>query len=205
MIGREYIERKLRPLWARVRLMVQPALVTGTNDGQGVQHVTVAGLDTLEDDVEHYQPGGISHNCGSGEGIMLNGQGGTLVACVSSRTGRPKDIKEGETVLYSLHDCTIKLNEDGEIVITSKEGATITLDQAGDVIVEPKAGGHWKIGGAAAEAIVTADKLHTYLTALFASGAPVVMDGGAALKAAWTAYLAANAATNFSSTKGQAE
>lgn len=65
-----------------------------------------------------------------------------------------------------------------------------------------------KIGAGAqapANFVALAQALHTYLTALFAAGVPVAMDGGAALQTAWKAYLAANPFTDFSSTKGMVE
>lgn len=60
-----------------------------------------------------------------------------------------------------------------------------------------------RVGGPAAAApagfVAMAEALHTYIGLMLATGTPVANDGGAALRTAWTAYLAANPFTNFAS------
>ena len=68
-----------------------------------------------------------------------------------------------------------------------------------------------KLGRNATDAVnrvALAEALHSYLSALFATGVPIGGpggDGGAALQTAWTAYLVANPFTDFATTKTIAE
>ena len=62
-----------------------------------------------------------------------------IVGTASSKYG-PADLKEGETCLFSMAGCTIKLNEDGEIIMTGKAGQSITLDKDGNIALKAAAG-----------------------------------------------------------------
>lgn len=138
-----------------------------------------------------------------GSNILLNEDGGIVA---TSQEGATFALdKDGAIKGTAKEGQTLDLNVAGEVVLTGKEGQTVTLDSSGDVVVEPKPGSQLKVGGTASDQIVTADKLHTYLTALFGSGAPGAADGGAALKLAWTGYLAANSSAAFAAAKGVAE
>lgn len=123
------LKRVMRPLETRVRNMVVRIVVDAVNDGKKFQSLKVQGVaDETDDDVEHLQPGGLSHVAGKGaEGVALRigGRGGnTVVLCVSSRAGRPKGLQEGETALYTvglLGGIKVLCTIDGDVLLGSDE------------------------------------------------------------------------------------
>jgi phage gp45-like len=176
----------------RLRGIVQSATLQGTDDAQGIQHVTVKILgDDEREQVEHFQPYGLTAKVPAGaRGIFLSVGGksdGGAALCFGVTTGRPSDLLDKEVSLWSQHGQEVRLKTDGSIVAIPKSGKT------------------FDIGTTANDNIVIGQALHAYLTALFAAGTPAGGDGGAALQTAWKAYVLANPFTSFSSTKGRAE
>lgn len=87
--------------------------------------------------------------------------------------------------------------EDGTAVLRiSPVGASIELEGP-----EIRLG----VGATVDNHVAIAELVHSYLAALFASGVPVAMDGGAALQTAWQLYLATNPPSAFAATKAIAE
>lgn len=86
--------------------VVTRVVVSAVNDALAMQGVSVKlQADDHPDNVEHFQPGGLSHRATAGaEGLFLAPGGkssGGVVIVVSKRSARMKPSKAGGTVLYA--------------------------------------------------------------------------------------------------------
>lgn len=156
-------------IWERLNrkltLMVGRAVLEAVTDSTSMQTVKVTVLDgDTDDEVEHMQPGGLTHVASGGEGVALSVGGSTegrVVVCVSKRSARPTGLLPGETALYSEGGVVIKLTATGEVEITG--ASTVTID--GDLAVT---------GEVTAKSDTAPVNLSTHLhpTAMGPSGAP---------------------------------
>lgn len=86
---------------------------------------------------------------------------------------------------------------------TGISAVDLTINGPGGIALRVSPAGIVSIGGTAIETqpVALAGLLHAYLQAMFASGAPVPNDGGAALQTAWNAYLSANPFDDYAATR----
>jgi phage baseplate assembly protein V len=119
--------RLLGPLARQIKLVATKAVLELTNDKTGLQmtQVSLYADEVTDDQVEHLQPGGVTHVPLRGaEGVYLT-MGGVrddgIVFGLSNREKRPKSRQPGETVLYSACEqaSMIELKADGTVVITA--------------------------------------------------------------------------------------
>lgn len=191
-------------IWERLNrkltLMVGRAVLEAVTDSTSMQTVKVTVLDgDTDDEVEHFQPGGLTHVASGGDGVALSVGGQTdhrVVLCISKRSARPTGLLTGETALYSEGGVVIKLTATGNVEIS---GATSVVTS-----------GNALLGSAAAtQAMLMGTMfntaLQTFLTALGALNTALVPVTGVApgAQATFTAALAAMqaAATASLSTK----
>lgn len=117
------LKRLLRPIETRLKLLATRAVVSLVRDALNVQSVQVTGLVDEVDEVEHLQPGGLTHvPLGGADGIYLSiggDRGNGVVIAVSERSGRPKELESGETALYSVGEeaTQILIKADGTVEI----------------------------------------------------------------------------------------
>ena len=152
------IDREVGRVTSRLQNVVIRAVVTAVNDSTGMQGLSVKISDDDEpDDIEHFQPGGLSHNAGAGaEGLFLAPGGkssGGVVICVSKRGVRVKINTVGATVLYSTNNADVFVRPDGT-------GALLVGDEPAQPFVLGTALNAWLAA-------------HTHQTAMGPSGTPI--------------------------------
>lgn len=132
------ITRLLEPIKRKVQLIATKVVLELVKDSTGIQSAQISGLaDEVDDDVEHMQPGGLTHVAPAGaEGVLLaiaGEQDDGVVICLSKRGRRPKGLAVGDTCLYSDSDTQAKIHvkADGNIEITAP-GGTVTVN--GDLV-----------------------------------------------------------------------
>jgi phage baseplate assembly protein V len=180
-----FVSRLIAPLSRRIALTVSRGVVKLVYDAfkmQGVQVELVA--DELQDQVEHFQEYGFTSHAKEGaEAVFLSvggNRGHGIVVCVSDRRYRPVNMAEGDVCLFNEH------------------GERVYLDNVADLVhLGAKAG---------AEFVALATKTQTEMNKIVSSvnalrtaisgWAPVAQDGGAALKAALTSWLAQTLTVN---------
>jgi phage gp45-like len=167
------LKRLMKPLENRVRNMVVRIVVDAVNDAKKFQALKVEGVaDEIDDDVEHLQPGGLSHvplKGAEGVALRVGGRGTNTVAlCVSNRSARPKGLQDGETVIYSDGPTPAKivLKLDGSIECTPG-GLSPKLKVNGDI----EATGEVTAKSASPATSVTLSQ-HLHPTAMGPSGTP---------------------------------
>lgn len=130
--------RAMRPLVNRVNNMFMRILVDSVNDGTMLQTLKAFGLsdDALED-IEHMQPGGLTHvplSGAEGVGAAIGGGREHVIALgVSNRNARPTGLAAGETGLYNVSlgesgGLKIKLLANGDVLITPSHKTRIVGD-----------------------------------------------------------------------------
>ena len=148
------IDRMLAPVVRKLRLSISRAVLSMVKDAGGIQTVQVTLLDgeVTDSDVEHMQPGGLTHVALPGaEGVYLAvgavREDGVVIG-LANRDKRPRGLQAGETALYSAgaQQSRILLKADGSVEILA---ATSVL-----------------IGEGAAEALVKGNALQTWLSAM---------------------------------------
>lgn len=115
-----------RPLRRQANMMIARAVVDAVNDGTKFQGLRLLVLsDEMLDEVEHMQPGGLTHSPLAGAECVVLSVGGhrdhPVAVGVSNRDARPKNLEAGETALYSVGTnggLKIKLLADGGIELT---------------------------------------------------------------------------------------
>lgn len=155
-----HVEKRLARMLNRMQSMVSRVVVSAVNDAAKMQGLSVSMQDDdSADNVEHFQPGGVSHRATSGaEGVYLsigaeNANG--IVVCVSKRGVRVKASMAGGTVLYA------------------------EVGSNADVELRPDGTGGVKIGLNPEQKMVLGDALKTWLqaltvpTAMGPSGTPI--------------------------------
>lgn len=132
----------LAPIHRKLRLASSLATMDRVDDDRGVQGVAVSLLDgeATDGDVEHVQPGGLSHVPLEGaEGVFLSIGGqrddGVIIG-LSNRAKRPKGLGGGETALWSCGSkpITLHLKADGTLTIGNGDGV-IEMAPGGDVTI----------------------------------------------------------------------
>lgn len=118
----------VRPLARRVRVMLGRCVLEAIVDTGQMQTVKLQALDGIvRDDVEHYQPGGLSHvTPKDSEALFLSvgGDSSHMIAILASdRTKRPTGLSSGETKLYAVDGGYIYLKQDGSVAIVQGDGA----------------------------------------------------------------------------------
>ena len=129
MVSLRDVQKLIAPLWRRVRLIADRAIVTAVTDSfnrQGLQLKVLA--DEAADDVERFQNYGRTSVPPAGSEAIVLGIGGAragLVAiAVEDKSVRPKDLEAGDNCLYHLEGHRIILRKNGVIEIAAK---TVTL------------------------------------------------------------------------------
>ena len=107
MVSMRDVQKLMAPLWRRVRLIADRAIVTAVTDSfnrQGLQLKVLA--DEATDDVERFQNYGHTSVPPAGSEAIVLGIGGAragLVAiAVEDKSVRPKDLEAGDNCLYHL-------------------------------------------------------------------------------------------------------
>jgi phage baseplate assembly protein V len=115
------IQKMTAPMQRRVRLMVARAIVELVDDSKKMQTLQVSiHADELRDDVERYQPYGLTAAPEAGAEaivVMVGGNADHPVAVVvDDRRYRPLDLEEGEVALYTKQDGKrVHCKEDGGV------------------------------------------------------------------------------------------
>ncbi len=118
------IENALRRLTMRVNATVSRAVISIVNDGLKTQRLQLTIMkDEVEDDVEHFQPYGLSFNPPAGaEGIAL-AIGGmrshTVTICAQSPGERPTGAKPRTGGLYTSGKWRVFVDETGTVFVGS--------------------------------------------------------------------------------------
>ena len=130
MVSMRDVQKLIAPLWRRVRLIADRAIVTAVTDSfnrQGLQLKVLA--DEAASDVERFQNYGHTSVPPAGSEAIVLGIGGAragLVAiAVEDKGVRPKDLEAGDNCLYHLEGHRIILRKNGVIEIEAK---TVTLN-----------------------------------------------------------------------------
>lgn len=174
------IKAKLRSIARRGTL----AKITTDGDRQTVQTKGLA--DDVRDDVEYFEPYGFTSGAPAGsECVILNIGADTahgVAIMAGGREYRLAGVGEGEVALYHRDGAAVVLRNDGSVEVYGSQGQPVRLGPAG---------GPPHLAVARATDPVTIPSL-TVLQAAIAGWAPVAADGGAALKTALAAWLAAD-------------
>lgn len=125
MVSMRDVQKLIAPLWRRVRLIADRAIVTAVTDSfnrQGLQLKVLA--DEAADDVERFQNYGRTSVPPAGSEAIVLGIGGAragLVAiAVEDKSVRPKDLEAGDNCLYHLEGHRIILRKDGLLELEAK-------------------------------------------------------------------------------------
>ncbi len=118
----------LRQVRLRVDALVARAVVELVNDTLKTQRLQVTVLaDDPEDDVEHFQPYGVSFVPPAGaEAIALAPSGsreGTVVICVQHPDHRPRGGDAGTGGLYTAGQWRVFIDPDGNVHLGAEAGA----------------------------------------------------------------------------------
>lgn len=125
MVSMRDVQKLIAPLWRRVRLIADRAIVTAVTDSfnrQGLQLKVLA--DETADGVERFQNYGHTSVPPVGSEAIVLGIGGAragLVAiAVEDKRVRPKDLEAGDNCLYHLEGHRLILRKDGLLEIEAK-------------------------------------------------------------------------------------
>lgn len=125
MVSMRDVQKLIAPLWRRVRLIADRAIVTAVTDSfnrQGLQLKVLA--DEAADDVERFQNYGHTSVPPAGSEAIVLGIGGAragLVAiAVEDKSVRPKDLEAGDNCLYHLEGHRIIQRQDGLLELEAK-------------------------------------------------------------------------------------
>lgn len=144
MVSMRDVQKLIAPLWRRVRLIADRAVVTAVTDSfnrQGLQLKVLA--DETADGVERFQNYGHTSVPPAGSEAIVLGIGGSragLVAiAVEDKSVRPKDLEAGDNCLYHLEGHRLILRKDGlleieaKTVITEAAEKTITISPDNEI------------------------------------------------------------------------
>lgn len=125
MVTLRDVQKLIAPLWRRVRLIADRAIVTAVTDSfnrQGLQLKVLA--DEAASDVERFQNYGHTSVPPAGSEAIVLGIGGAragLVAiAVEDKGVRPKDLEAGDNCLYHLEGHRLILRKDGRLELEAK-------------------------------------------------------------------------------------
>ena len=167
------VRRMIAPLAQRLRLMVSRGVVKVVNDALKCQGLQVELLsDELQDDVERFQEYGFTSTPFTDAEALFLSVGGNrshgVVVCVTDRRYRPLSLNAGDVCLYTDNGERVYLDRDNDIVNIGAKAAADFLATKSDI-----------------------DDLQSAID----GWVPVPNDGGAALKTALAAWLAATLGT----------
>ena len=170
----------LRPLSTRIANTIARAVVSLADDTKKLQLIQLGALaDETIDDAEHHQPYGFSSVPLAGaEAVVVfpNGyRSHPLAVVVSDRRYRPTAGQPGEVTVYN------------------NTGAKVVITKDGDIVATPASGRHVKLGSAAATVAAALASELADLKSRINLWAPVAGDGGASLKAIFTAWTVGGA------------
>lgn len=114
----------------RLLMMLVKALISHIDDSTDIQLVKITGLSNENADrIERLQPYGLSNvppkNSEALVGFLNGDRSDGIIFAVDSGEYRPKNLKEGENVLYSSHGQKVLLAEDGSILVTGANKVTL--------------------------------------------------------------------------------
>jgi len=114
--------RMLSPIVSRIQAMIGRAILSAVSDAGGMQVVKVSGLSgEVIDKLDHPQPFGFTANCPTGGQAVVAFVGGSrdqgIVLVVDHTAHRKKNLKAGESAVYSSQGTYVYLKEDGTIEI----------------------------------------------------------------------------------------
>ncbi len=139
------VAKLVSPIARRVRVMVTRAVLETINDDTDLQSVKLQALDDMvRDDIEHFQPGGLSHNPpADSEGLLLAVGGdsshGVLLAA-AARKKRPKGLQPGETKVYAVDGGYLLLKSDGSAQLVPQGSGIINVGATDPAEFAAKAG-----------------------------------------------------------------
>lgn len=95
-----------------------------SNESGEIQTIQIEGVaDEVLEEVQNLGVYGLTSAIPQGSEVIVGFIGGNrdlpFVLAVGNSLSRPKDLKEGEVILYSKYDNSILLNEDGEVILNS--------------------------------------------------------------------------------------
>ena len=146
------MKRLLRDVARRVMLVAGRAVLRLTDDATRLQTLQVDALpgETL-DGVERLQPYGLSGHALPGADVLLLSMGGqrqhSIAAVVDDRRYRPREIEEGEVVVYShlntddVPHC-VHLLENGQIHLKTGR-TTLEIEDRGMTLRCPSGTHYW--------------------------------------------------------------
>jgi phage baseplate assembly protein V len=144
-----------KPIRTRVANMIARAVLSATDDSQGVQLVQLVVLDgETRSDVERMQDYGFTSNPLDGAEavvIFVDGDRGHGHAVkIDDRRYRPTNLQKGEVCVYNSAGAQIRLKPDGSITMNSAPGKDIILNGGTQPIarVGDSAGPYPIVGGA---------------------------------------------------------
>ncbi|AWK84467.1 phage baseplate assembly protein V [Photobacterium damselae] len=125
MVNRQ-LEKLLSPIRRRISLMVARGVVTLVNDSLKRQNLQLSVLaDESADSVERFQNYGHTSVPPVGsEAVMVAASGsrsGLVAVAVEHKDSRPKNLEDGDSMLYHLEGHFLKLTKDGRLVIKATE------------------------------------------------------------------------------------
>jgi phage baseplate assembly protein V len=129
------LQKLLQPLARRVRLMVSRAIISGIDDSDGIQNLTITALEGEDRTVRRLQGYGFtSHPPAGAEAITLSlgsNRDDLLVIQVDDRRYRLTALDEGAVALYTHDGTKLILQPGGRIEITAE-----TVSVEGDLEVD---------------------------------------------------------------------
>lgn len=181
-----YVRRAIRDATARINLAVDAGIAKLVKDDAGVVVMQVEQLPgELDDQVEYWQPSGLSFVPPVGSEVLFASVGGdrghAIAIAVQKRDQRPKNCKPGEGGLHYLGEWKVFVDEDGNTCLGAKAPTDFAALQS---LVEAEL-----------------DKIRDAII----NGVPGSMDGGAALLASIIANLSAAPRESVGSTKVKVE
>lgn len=181
-----YVQRAIRDATARINLAVDAGIAKLVKDDAGVVVMQVEQLaGELDDQVEYWQPSGLSFVPPVGSEVLFASVGGdrghAVAVAVQKRDQRPKNCKPGEGGLHFLGEYKVFLDEDGNVCLGAK------------------APSDWVSAASKTDAAITA------IRDALLNAVPGSMDGGAALLASIIAALEAAPFDTTASSKVKVE
>ncbi|MEO7691295.1 MAG: phage baseplate assembly protein V [Sphingomonas sp.] len=129
------LQRLLAPLHARVHMMVGRVTIAGVDSGKKMQQLQIELMaDETRDEVEHFEPYGLTSNPkkDGAEGVHLSVGGlrsNGVVICVANRQYRLTGLAEGEVAIHDDQGQKVHLKRDGILV----HGKKLTFESEGDI------------------------------------------------------------------------
>lgn len=138
MVSVRVLHELLAPVVHRVKLMLLRGVVRGSTQ-KGLQLLQIETLAGVQDDVEHFEPLGLTARPIGTTTELLSGYiGGSrmhpVVLAVVDRTKRPQDLEEGEVLVYQpATGARIHLKANGDIELTPAASGDVRV--TGDLLV----------------------------------------------------------------------